>query len=148
VINKNYIKRNFQDSEMNDKSTVLKAFNNHFFEFIQDIINIFPENEDLKETKTGLEFFKKANPTSLIKAWNYFVYEQYKDVIDKGDITFFFEKDYKNDLTYMANAGEIMKAIDKIREPVKQMGDENKAHTMKYIQNLSKLSHVYMNLSK
>jgi hypothetical protein len=132
---------------MNDKSTVLKAFNNHFFEFIQDIINIFPENEDLKSTKTGLEFFKKANPTCIAKAWEYFVHEQYKDVIDKGDITFFFEKDYNNDLTYMSNAGEIMKAIDNIREPVRNMGDDNKAHTMKYIQNLCKLSGVYKALS-
>lgn len=132
---------------MNDKSTVLKAFNNHFFEFIQDIINIFPDNEDLKSTKTGLEFFKKANPTCIAKAWEYFVHEQYKDVIDKGDITFFFEKDYNNDLTYMSNAGEIMKAIDKIREPVRNMGDDNKAHTMKYIQNLCKLSGVYKALS-
>ncbi len=133
---------------MNDKSTVLKAFNNHFFEFIQDIINIFPENEDLKSTKTALEFFKKANPTCIVKAWHHFVYEQYKDVIHAGDITFFFEKDYKNDLTYMSNAGEIMKAIDNIREPIRNMGDENKQHTLKYIQNLSKLADVYITLSK
>jgi hypothetical protein len=133
---------------MNDKSTVLKAFNNHFFEFIQDIINIFPENDDLKSTKTGLEFFKKANPTCIAKAWEYFVHEKYKDVINKGDITFFFEKDYNNDLTYMSNAGEIMKAIDKIREPVRNMSDESKAHTMKYIQNLCKLSGVYKALSQ
>ncbi len=133
---------------MNDKSTVLKAFNNHFFEFIQDIINIFPENEDLKSTKTGLEFFKKANPTCIIKSWQYFVHEKYKDVIEQGDITFFFEKDYNNDLTYMSNATDIMKAIDKIREPIRNMGDENKTHTMKYIQNLSKLSQVYKALTQ
>ena len=133
---------------MNDKSTVLKAFNNHFFDFIQDISNIFPENEDLKSTKTALEFLKKANPSSIVKSWHFYVYEQYKDVIHKGDITFFFDKDYKNDLDNLANSGEIMKAIDKIREPVRQMSDENKAHTMKYIQNLCKLSGVYMTLSK
>ena len=133
---------------MTDKSTIIKAFNNHFFEFIQDVINIFPENEDLKSTKTGLELFKKANPTCIVKAWHYFVYEKYKDVIDKGDITFFFEKDYNNDLTYMANSGEIMKAIDKIREPVRNMGDENKVHTMNYIKNLCKLSEIYMTLVK
>jgi hypothetical protein len=132
---------------MNDKSTVLKAFNNHFFEFIQDIINIFPENEDLKTTKTGLEFFRKANPTCIVKSWNYFVYEPYKEVIENGDITFFFEKDYKNDLSYMSNSADIMNSIDKIREPVRNMGDENKAHTMKYIQNLCKLSNMYNILS-
>lgn len=128
---------------MSEKSTILKTFNNHFFEFIQDVINIFPENEDLKSTKTALEFFKKANPTCIVKAWNTFVYDKYKDVINAGDITFFFEKDYQGDLTYMANAGEIIKAIDQIREPVRNMSEENKAHTMKYIQNLCKLSQAY-----
>lgn len=133
---------------MNDKSIILKAFNNHFFEFIQDIINIFPENEDLKNTKIGLEFFKKANPTSIVKAWQWFVYERYRDVIDNGDITFFFDKDYKSDLKYMSNSNEIMKAIDNIREPVKHLSDENKIHTMKYIQNLCKLSESYSILTK
>jgi len=132
---------------MSDKSTVLKAFNNLFFEFIQDIITIFPENEDVKSAKTGFEFFKRANPTCIIKAWQYFVYQKYKDVIDKGDLTFFFEKDYNADLTYMANAGEIMKAIDKLREPVRNVGEENKEHTMKYIQNLCRLSDVYTQLA-
>jgi len=131
---------------MNDKSTVLKAFNNHFIDFIQDVSNIFPENDDIKSTKTALEFLKKANPSSIVKAWHYFVYAQYKDVIQSGDITFFFDKDYKDDLNHMKNSNEIMKAIDKIREPVKQMSDENKAHTMKYIQNLCRLSDVYMTL--
>ena len=129
-----------------DKSTVLKAFNNHFFEFIQDVINIFPENEDLVATKTALEFFRKANPTSIIKAWHYFVYEPYKDVIASGDINFFFEKDYNTDLTYLSNANEVSKTIDKFREPVRKMGDDNKSKSMKYIQNLSKLADAYMTL--
>ena len=42
-----------------DKSTVLKAFNNHFFEFIDDIIGIFPENNDIKTTKTFFEMTKR-----------------------------------------------------------------------------------------
>jgi hypothetical protein len=48
----------------------------------------------------------------------------------------------------MSNATDIMKAIDKIREPIRNMGDENKTHTMKYIQNLSKLSQVYKALTQ
>ena len=33
---------------MSDKSTVIRGFNSLFFEFIHDIIYIFPENKDLK----------------------------------------------------------------------------------------------------
>jgi hypothetical protein len=131
---------------MTDKSSILRAFNTHFFEFVNDIIDIFPENNDIKDSKTALEFFKKANPTSILKAWNYFVCNPYRDVIEQGNIEFFFDKDYEKDLTYMSNANEIVKVIDTLREPVRNMGDANKEHTMKYIQNLSKLSDMYLSM--
>lgn len=129
---------------MSDKSTILKAFNTHFFEFVDDIIQTFPENRDIKDAKMTFEFFKKANPTSIVKAWSSFVYQPYKDVIAAGNIEFFFEKDYKSDLTNVANANEVMKIIDTLREPVRNMSDASKASTLKYIQNLCKLSVVYL----
>lgn len=129
---------------MSDKSIILKGFNNHFFEFLQDIINIFPDNEDLQFTKTKLELLKKANPVCIIKAWYFFVFEKYNDIISKGDIAFFFDKDYKQDLEYMKNPENIMNVINKIREPIRNMSDENKGHTLKYMQNLCKLSEIYM----
>ena len=36
-----------------------------------------------------------------------------------------------------------MSIIDTLRQPVKEMSDTNKGHTMKYLQNLSKLSNIY-----
>jgi hypothetical protein len=131
---------------MSDKSTVLRGFNNLLFEFLDDIISIFPDNMDIKDIRTAFEFFKKANPTSIIKAWHHFVYQPYKDVIEQGDLSFFCEKDYSSDLSYMSNADDIMKAIDKIRNPVKQMNPANKATAMKYVNNLCKLSNVYSQL--
>jgi|UniRef100_A0A6C0E1W4 hypothetical protein len=131
---------------MNDKSTVLRGFNNTFFEFVEDVISIFPDNMDLKTTKSAFEMFKKANPTSIIKAWHYFVYTPYKDVIMNGDISPFFDKDYSGDLTYMSNAVEILNAIDRIRGPIKSMEENNKMTATVYIQNLCKLSNIYNTL--
>ena len=128
---------------MADKTTLLRAFNTHFFEFLSDIISIFPDDNDLAVAKTSFETIKKMNPTMIAKSWYTFVYQPYKDVIERGDISFFFDKDYKSDLTTVKNANEIMKMIDKIREPIKNMGESNMAHTTKYIQNLSKLSLHY-----
>lgn len=125
---------------MTDKSTLMRAFNKHFFDFIDDIIGIFPENTDLASAKTSFETIKKANPSAISKAWFHFIYTPYKDVIDGGNITFFFEKDYSSDLANLSNSNEIMKIIDKIREPIRSMSDTNKEHSVKYIQNLSKLS--------
>jgi len=128
---------------MADKSTISRAFNTHPLEFLDDIIRIYPENQDVTKAKTSFETIKKANPSLIVKAWFQKVYTPYQQIIDAGDISFFFDKDYSQDLQSVSNAGEIMNMIDKIREPVRTMNDENKDHCMKYIQNLSKLSTVY-----
>jgi hypothetical protein len=128
---------------MSDKSTVLRTFNTHFFEFIDDILNIFPNSADLLTARKSFETIKKANPTAILKAWFSFVYSPYVEQIESGNIEFFFEKNYKDDLNNLVNGGEVMKIIDSFRNPVKNMSDTNKSHTMKYIQNLSKLSILY-----
>jgi hypothetical protein len=131
-----------------DKSTILKGFNNHFFEFVEDIITTFPENQDLKTSKTSFEFFRKANPTCIIKAWYIFVYNVYREKIEADDISFFFEKDYSADIDHLANKNDIMRIINTIREPVKQMSPENKTITMKYLKNLSLLCARYHQINK
>lgn len=131
---------------MADKSTLMRAFNKHFFDFLDDIINIYPENNEIKYARTSFDTIKRANPTLILKAWFTFVYQPYKDVIEEGNIDFFFEKDYGGDLANLANSNDIMKMIDKIRAPIKAMDDSNKAHSAKYIQNLSKLSIAYSSL--
>ena len=128
---------------MSDKSSILRAFNTHFFDFINDIIGIFPEKVEIVTARNTFEMAKKANPTIIIKIWHNMIYVPYSSVIEAGDITFFFEKDYGEDLASFPNSGEILKKIDALRDPIKCMSDVNRAHSMKYIQNLSKLSDVY-----
>ena len=70
----------------------------------------------------------------------------YQSIIDVGDISFFFDKDYSQDLQSVSNAGEIMSMINKLREPVRGMNDENKDHCMTYIQNLCKISAAYSSM--
>ena len=67
----------------------------------------------------------------------------YFEVIRRGEIEFFYEKDYNDDIGHLANSQNIMSIIDTLRQPVKEMSDTNKDHTMKYLQNLSKLSNIY-----
>jgi hypothetical protein len=74
---------------MSDKSSILKAFNNHFFEFLDDIIGIFPENNDIREARVTFETFKRGNPTLIIKVWFQYVYTPYASAILSGDISFF-----------------------------------------------------------
>jgi hypothetical protein len=126
-----------------DKSTILKTFNQTFFDFMNDIIAIFPENTDIVAGKKFFELTKKANPTIIIKIWHSAIFKPYSDVIQAGEINFFFEKNYEEDLGEFENANEVLKFIDSFREPIRMMSDTNKAHSMNYIQILSRLSEVY-----
>lgn len=129
---------------MTDKSNILKTFNAHFFEFLDDIVRIFPENADIATARKSFETIKKANPTIILKVWHKHVYSQYKEVIDQGKVEFFFEKDYGDDLGSVSGGKDVMRIIDTLREPLRSMNDANKQHTAKYLLNLSKLSSLYV----
>ena len=131
---------------MKDKASVSKAFNKHFFEFLEDILVVFPDNTEIKYAKKSFETIKKLNTTAIIKAWYNNAYIPYKDIINSGDIDYFIQKDYSQDLADVNKGDDIIKMIDKIRVPISQMDTSNKEHCMKYIQNLSKLSLLYTSM--
>lgn len=121
-------------------TNLVTVFNDHFAEFVNDIQSVFPDDADVLTAKNALLAIRKANPKLLVKIWIKYVYGPYKSEIDAGDINFFLTKDYSNDLSKNDNADKIMESIDRLRKPVKEMSHENQTKTMKYIQNLSKLS--------
>jgi len=121
-------------------TNLLTVFNDHFSEFVNDIHSVFPDDTDILTAKNALLAIRKANPKLIVKIWVKYVVEPYKNKIDVGDINFFIEKDYTSDLSINSNSDRIMESIDRLRNPVKQMSPENQAKTMKYIQNLTKLS--------
>ena len=128
-------------------ANLLTIFNDHFVEFITDIHNVFPEDPDILTAKNSLVAIRKANPKLIVKIWIKYVANPYHDRILAGDINFFIEKDYAGDLTRSNNPDKIMESIDRLRNPVKQMNAENQQKTMKYIQNLCKISAFVPNAS-
>ena len=128
-------------------SIILTTFNDHFIEFVNDIINVFPEDTDILEAKNSFLLIRKANPKMIIKIWNKFVVDKYKDAIDNDDISFFINKDYSTDLNNAENSDKIMDAINRLRNPVKLMELQDQKKVMKYIQNLTKLSILYNSLA-
>lgn len=127
-----------------DKSTILQAFNNHFFEFVDDVQSVFPEDVDIMAAKTALLAMRKMNPRLIPKIWYEYVVVKYDENIQKGDISFFLNKDYSEDLVDMgSSANTIVSKINILREPIKNMGEENQEKSMKYIRNLNKLAKLY-----
>ena len=121
-------------------TNLLTIFNDHFVEFITDIHNVFPEDADILTAKNALIAIRKANPKLIVKIWLKYVATPYQNEILAGDIEFFVNKDYSNDLTRTGNPDQIMSSIDRLRGPVKQMNPTDQQKTMKYIQNLSKIA--------
>lgn len=126
-----------------DKSGIMRAFNKHFFDFLDDIITVFPENVEVAAARESFETIKHANPHAIIKAWYKFVVVKYGEQLAAGDLDYFLNKDYAEDLTKVRNSDKVMQVIDMIREPLKNMGETNRSMTLKYLINLCKLATVY-----
>jgi hypothetical protein len=121
-------------------SSILTAFNDHFFEFLDDVQNVFPTDPDILTAINALNMIRKANPKMIVKIWKSFISDKYRGQIEANDISFFLSKDYSSDISNTQNSDKIMESINRLREPIKNMGPENQAKVMKYIQNLTKLS--------
>ena len=124
-------------------TNILAAFNDHFMEFVSDIINVFPNNTDILAAKNSFSLIRKANPKLIIKIWKSYVVDKYSDEIDGGDIGFFIDKDYSTDLSSAENSDKIIEAINRLRNPVKMMTSDDRNKSMKYIQNLKKICIMY-----
>jgi len=123
-------------------SNILTAFNDHFIEFINDVHLVFPEDADILSAKNALVAIRKANPKMIVKIWNAFIVGKYRSEIEAGNLDFFVNKDYSQDVSNAANSDKIMESIDRLRSPIKNMSSENQAKVMKYIQNLTKLAQL------
>ena len=121
-------------------SDILKAFNDHFEEFVKDVEKVFPNDPDLKKAKTGLSLIRMSNPKIIINTYKEYLVIPYRKQIENEDISFFIEKDYSNDLT---DANTILLKIEQLRNPVRNMDKSNQKKVMQYLKNLMKLCDLY-----
>ena len=123
--------------------SILKAFTGHLIEFVNEIRNVFPNDAYLRTGGVFLEGLIKINPKSVIIGWKECVNDSYNDQILNGDLEYFINKDYNEDLEGSDHKGKILKTIDSFRDKIRNMGEDNKKKSMKYIQNLTKLCNMY-----
>lgn len=127
-----------------DKTAILKGFNDQFEEFLEDIEALFPDNHDIKTTKSGLIMFRKANPKMVISSWYRHVCQKYEAEIEAENLEYFLEKDYTEDLNMdQQAANKVLEGIDKIRAPLRQLEESNKKKAIQYLKNLNQLSKIY-----
>jgi hypothetical protein len=87
-----------------------------------------------------------VNPALLIKTWYESVTIPYSKEIDGGDFRFFLSKNYQDDIGNSDdyNSENVLGAIQLIKTKAQQMSKENTEKIIKYIQNLTKLSIMYI----
>lgn len=123
---------------------MVDAFNKHFIEFIIDIERVFPDDPDIMSTRKTISKSLMLIPRALIKMFNEHFVKLYSTQIENGDISFFIENDYRKQHGYKEN--DQVWALDKIeslRQPVKNMSEEDKLKVVKYLQNLKKMTELY-----
>jgi hypothetical protein len=130
-----------------NKSQVVDAFNKHFIEFIIDIERVFPNDTDIMSTRKTINKAITLMPRALIKMFNENIVKLYSKQIEEGDISFFIDNNYRK--THGYKEDDQVWALDKIeslREPVKNMNNDEQQKVLKYLQNLKKLTELYIQL--
>jgi hypothetical protein len=116
-------------------------------EFVSDIERVFPDDHDIVASKNAFISIRKINPKLIIRVWSEYVVGKYRSEIESGNIDYFINKDYTQDVMDSPNSKKIIMGIDRLRNPLKEMNEENKKKSMGYIQNLTKLCTIYGNMN-
>ena len=132
------------------KSTLLKAFNGQIEEFLEDIVILFPDNREIKTSKTAIVMMKQANPKMLLSVWYRYIYMKYAEKIEEENIDYFLNKDYTDDVAKLdknnSGGSSVIESINKLKGPLRELDKENTSKCLQYLKNLNNLSNMYMNL--
>ena len=122
----------------------MSTFNNQMEEMLKDVLCIFPDNPRVIKCKMYFEGLKKTNPKIVIQTWKIHIAMKYKEQIQQGNVNFFIENDFIQDVETVGANSMVTKTIHEIKSFVSMMNDEQKNIMMIYIQNLTKLSLLYV----
>ena len=123
--------------------SILTAFNDSFDDFVLTIVEWFPTDADILGTKMVFTMMRKTNPKLLIKAWYQYVTHKYSEEIEKGDISFFIDKDYKSDFSENPDSDKIIESINRLRIPIQTQPSERLQNVVMHLKILNNLCNLY-----
>ena len=128
---------------MNNKSEILSAFNNHLDELLNNLIEIFPNEHDLKAAAITLGTLRKANPKLILPIWERNILNKYEENIMAGNVKYFLEKDFTDEAKTSGNEKYVLEKIDVVKKTISVLDDNDLQKVVKYLQNLTELCKVY-----
>jgi hypothetical protein len=131
------------------KNQIIETFNKHIMEFVMDIERVFPNDTDITALRKSLSRTIMLIPKAVIRAFNEHFCIVYGKEIDEGNLDFFIDNDYNaKHGNIINNNSMIIKKINELRRPVRNMADDDKAKVVQYLKNLKKLTELYNLLRK
>ena len=131
------------------KNQIIETFNKHIMEFIMDVERVFPQDTDITALRKSLSRTILMMPKSVIRAFNEHFCIVYGNEIDEGNLDFFIDNDYNaKHGNIINNNSMIIKKINELRRPVRNMAENDKAKVIQYLKNLKKLTEFYNSLRK
>lgn len=130
---------------MSNQTIVMRAFNQHLKDFVDDIQRLFPENVKVRAFKNSVETFIKMNPRKVIELWYQKITCKYLSEIMNEEIDFFLNKDYSQDVKEVEGTGinVSIDLVEELRGPIKDMNEEDRKMAIKYVKEMTQLSTLY-----
>lgn len=128
----------------NNNKLVLSTFISELTNFIELLCTLLPNSKEIQQNKTYFLTTKKVNPRAILLSWRSDIAEHFKDPIDSRDLSFFVTHDYRNDSYFKDYSSFIVTMFENMKTNISKLDDANKETTMNYLQNLSKISNLYI----
>ena len=119
-------------------NTYLTAFNNLVIKFNEDLIDVFPEENDFKVYKRGIMMLNSANAKKICKLYKEYMILYRNKIIDK-DETFFVNNNY-TEIVSNSNSEGVESIILKLKHYWGNLSTSNKEKVWDYLNSLIKLS--------
>ena len=113
----------------------VSAFYNHFQEFLDQLVGMFPEDSDFPAYKTTLSLLQMANPTLAPKEVHVYM-KPFQTTIRSRDEKFFLDHSFSE----FAQSDAIQQIIGKLKTMWATLSDNNKKCMWDYITLLMDLA--------
>lgn len=125
---------------MASKSVLMNAMFDQFLSFVNELIEMYPNDSDFSMFLTTLKMMKMTNPSMLSK----YVYENtslFEEQILSKNEQFFVDYSFSE---YSDNVD--LNIFSKLKQYISTMNNDSKDSVWKYIQNIYRLSKAISNL--
>jgi hypothetical protein len=119
---------------MASKIVLMNALYDQFFSFLNELIEIYPDDVDFSIFLSTLKMLKTTNP-SLLPTYIVEYTTQFNDQILNGDESFFIDYSFEE---YSEHVD--LNIFSKLKKYFKEMNEKSKQNVWKYTQNIVKLS--------